>query len=66
MTNYSIIKVGNHYIVQADDQCILKVASRRRAVQLISDAADLLKAEAEKSNETAREPSRHGEVPKAS
>jgi hypothetical protein len=44
MTSYSMIKVGNDYVVQANDKCILKVSSRRRAAQLISDATDLLNA----------------------
>jgi hypothetical protein len=44
MKSYSIIKVGNDYIVQANDKCILKVGSRRRAARLISDATGLLNA----------------------
>ncbi|WP_407116894.1 hypothetical protein [Bradyrhizobium sp. LMG 9283] len=44
MTSYSMVKVGNDYVVQANDKCILKVGSRRRAAQLISDATDLLNA----------------------
>ncbi len=44
MTSYSMIKVGNDYVVQADDKCILKVGSRRRAAQLISEATGLLNA----------------------
>lgn len=44
MTSYSIIKVGNDYVVQANDKCILKVGSRRKAAQLISEATDLLNA----------------------
>ncbi|UPK34695.1 hypothetical protein IVB18_42960 [Bradyrhizobium sp. 186] len=44
MTSYSMIKVGNDYVVQANDKCILKVGSRRRAAQLISEATDLLNA----------------------
>ena len=44
MKSYSMIKVGNDYVVQANDKCILKVGSRRRAAQLISDATDLLNA----------------------
>ena len=44
MTSYSIIKVGNDYVVQANDKCILKVGSRRRAAQLISEATDSLNA----------------------
>lgn len=46
MTSYSVTKVGSDYVVQADDQCILKVTSRRRAAQLITEAVLLLKAEA--------------------
>ena len=46
MTNYSMIKVGNGYVVQANDKCILKVGSRRKAAQLISEATDLLNAAA--------------------
>ena len=44
MSSYSMIKVGNGYVVQANDKCILKVGSRRRAAQLISEATDLLNA----------------------
>lgn len=44
MTKYSMIKVGNDYVVQANDKCILKVGSRRKAAQLISEATDLLNA----------------------
>ncbi|OAF05022.1 hypothetical protein AYJ54_21410 [Bradyrhizobium centrolobii] len=65
MTSYSLIKVGNDYVVQAGDKCILKVSSRRRAAQLISDAMDLLNAQAaaespEKAEET---PSLRREAP---
>ncbi|XIA66712.1 hypothetical protein ACFIOY_12705 [Bradyrhizobium sp. TZ2] len=42
MKNYSIVRIGNEYVVQAGETSILKVASRRRAVKLISDAAELL------------------------
>lgn len=66
MTNYSLIKVGNDYVVQADQQCILKVASRRRAAQLISEALGLLNAQAaaEAPAETHAEPSLQRETPK--
>ena len=40
--NYSIIKIGNEYIVQADEKSILKITSRRRAARLVNDAAELL------------------------
>jgi hypothetical protein len=45
MKNYSIVRIGNEYVVQADDQSVLKVASRRRAAQLVTDAAELLNAQ---------------------
>jgi hypothetical protein len=45
MTSYSIVRIGDEYIVRADDKNILKVASRRRAAQLVSNAAELLNAE---------------------
>jgi hypothetical protein len=65
MTSYSLIKVGNDYVVQADDKCILKVASRRRAAQWISDAMGLLNAEAavQAADETADASSPDREVP---
>jgi hypothetical protein len=40
--NYSIIRIGNEYIVQADEKSVLKIASRRKAVRLVTDAAELL------------------------
>jgi hypothetical protein len=42
MKNYSIVRVGSDYVVQADEQSILKVASRRRAAKLVTDASGLL------------------------
>ena len=45
MKNYSIVRIGHEYIVQADAQSVLKVASRRRAKRLVSRAAELLDAE---------------------
>jgi len=42
MTRYSIRKQGVEYVVLADDQCVLKVASRRKAAKLVVDAAELL------------------------
>jgi hypothetical protein len=39
MENYSIVRIGNDYVVQADDQSVLKIASRRRAAKLVTDAA---------------------------
>ena len=42
MKNYSIVRIGHEYIVQADEQSVLKVASRRRAAKLVSFATELL------------------------
>ncbi|MBR0717620.1 hypothetical protein [Bradyrhizobium liaoningense] len=67
MTSYSLIKVGNDYVVLADQQCILKVASRRKAAQLISEALGLLNAQAaaQSTAEALAEPSLQRETPKA-
>ena len=45
MKNYSIVRVGDEYVVQARDKSVLKVASRRRAAQLVTDAAELLNSQ---------------------
>ncbi|HET7888720.1 MAG TPA: hypothetical protein VFL62_21045 [Bradyrhizobium sp.] len=45
MKRYSIVRIGDDYVVQADEQSVLKVASRRRAAQLVTDAAELLNAQ---------------------
>jgi hypothetical protein len=42
MKNYSIVRIGNEYVVQADEKSVLKIASRRRAARLVTDAAVLL------------------------
>ena len=65
MTSYSMIKVGNGYVVQANDKCILKVGSRRKAAQLISEATDLLNALApvESPDLVPEEPSLQRETP---
>jgi len=64
MKNYSIVRIGNEFVVQAGDKSVLKVASRRRAAQLVTDAAQLLNSEppqqADAEPSTACEPS---EVP---
>lgn len=44
MKSYSIVRIGDDYVVRAEEQGVLKVASRRRAVQLVTDAAELLNA----------------------
>ena len=47
MKSYSIVRIGDDYVVRADDKSILKVASRRRAAQLVTNAAELLNAQPE-------------------
>jgi hypothetical protein len=42
MKNYSIVRIGDEYVVRAGDASVLKIASRRRAAQLVTDAAELL------------------------
>jgi hypothetical protein len=42
MKNYSIVRSGSEYIVLVDDKSVLKVASRRQAVRLVTDAVELL------------------------
>jgi hypothetical protein len=42
MKNYSIVRIGGEYVVQANEKSILKIASRRKAVKLVTDAAELL------------------------
>ena len=53
MKNYSIVRIGHEYVVQAGEKSILKVASRRKAAQLVTSAAELLDLEPE----TPAEPS---------
>jgi hypothetical protein len=45
MKSYSIVRIGDDYVVRADDKNILKIASRRRAARLVTDAAELLNAQ---------------------
>jgi hypothetical protein len=45
MKSYSIVRMGDDYVVQAEEKSVLKVASRRRAAQLVSEAAELLNAQ---------------------
>jgi len=42
MSNYSIVRSGNEYVVRANAENILRVASRRRAAKLIVVASQLL------------------------
>ena len=42
MKIYSIVRVGDEYVVRAGEKSVLKIASRRRAAQLVTDAVELL------------------------
>jgi hypothetical protein len=66
MKSYSIVRIGDDYVVQAEEQSVLKVASRRRAAQLVTDAAELLNAQqqsAADSEPSDAEPALPVEVP---
>jgi hypothetical protein len=45
MKKYSIVRVGNEYVLRAGDSGVLKVASRRQAARLVSLAAELLNSQ---------------------
>jgi hypothetical protein len=47
MKIYSIVRIGNQYVVQAGEKSILKIASRRRAARLVTEAAELLELQAD-------------------
>jgi hypothetical protein len=42
MKNYTIVRIGNEYVVRAHEESVLKIASRRRAERTVTDAAELL------------------------
>jgi hypothetical protein len=42
MNNYSIVRIGNEYVVQVNEKSVLKIASRRRAARLVTSAAELM------------------------
>ena len=42
MKNYTIVRIGNEYVVQAHEKSVLKIASRRRAERTVTDAAELM------------------------
>jgi len=64
MKNYSIVRIGDGYVVRADEKSVLKVASRRRAAKLVIRAAELLglpplpqlPGQAQAESSTARDP----------
>ena len=42
MKDYSIVRIGNDYVVQAGENSVLKIGSRRRAAKLVTDATGLM------------------------
>ena len=42
MKDYSIVRIGNEYVVQAGEKSVLKTTSRRMAARWVNDAAELL------------------------
>ena len=59
MKIYSIVRIDDAYVVRAGESGVLKVASRRRAARLVSDAEELLAMQAATplSRQTPAEPS---------
>jgi hypothetical protein len=59
MKNYTIVRIGNEYVVQANEKSVLKIASRRRAARLVTDAAELMDSQTAPPTapEAAAEPS---------
>jgi hypothetical protein len=55
MKDYSIVRIGNEYVVQAGEKSVLKIGSRRRAAKLVTDATGLLEQQPVPS--TADDPS---------
>ncbi len=46
MKIYSIVRIGDEYVVRAGEKSVLKTATRRQAARLVSEAAELLDAQA--------------------
>ena len=59
MNKYSIVRIGNEYVVLANEKRVLKVASRRKAARLVSSAVELLDSQSTPplSPEAGTEPS---------
>jgi hypothetical protein len=73
MKIYSIVRIGNAYVVRAGEKSILKIASRRRAAKIVTDAAELLaqpapplSPDADAEPSTARDPRVIPDRPKVS
>jgi hypothetical protein len=57
MKDYSIVRIGNEYVVQAGEKSVLKIASRRRAERLVTDATGLLDSQSAPPPAAPAEPS---------
>jgi hypothetical protein len=68
MKNYSILRVGNEYVVQVDEKSVLKIASRRRAAKTVTDAAELMDSQAKPNADTSitRDPGIAPDLPEVS
>ena len=66
MTNYSIIRVSDDYVVQVNEKSVLKLASRRMAMKVVAAASQLLDSAAVPQilPETSAEPSIGCDSPK--
>jgi hypothetical protein len=64
MKKYSIVQIGNEFVVQAGATSILKVSSRQEADKLVTEAADLLQQKPASSED--EQPSIEREVPEVS
>ena len=62
MKSYSIVRIGDDYVVRADDKSVLKVGSRRRAVQLVTDAVELLNAQLQPASDAGPAAAEQDEV----
>jgi hypothetical protein len=49
---YSIEKLGNEYVVKVDDQSVMTVANRRKAVRLVAEATGMLEQTERPEGET--------------
>ncbi|HKG99394.1 MAG TPA: hypothetical protein VKB08_01545 [Bradyrhizobium sp.] len=46
MKIYSIVRIGNEYVVRVGEKSIMKIGSRRQAARLVTEAAELLEMQA--------------------
>ena len=63
MKNYLIVRVGNEYVVQANEKSALKIGTRRTAERTVTDAVELMDSlpAPELSGEAGAEPESEAE-----